>query len=284
MNASTTTICCRRSVLADPFEQISDGLLLHLIEVVRDNEFTPQHSEPRANVTVVGRVLLLVVLLFHQLRAANAVLPFLRDPAACLVPVILTALLLLAIGYLLGSTPSGYLAGRWLKGIDLRDCGSGSTGATNVLRNVGKGPALVVFLIDVGKGALAVLLAKTFGLSDWLQVLAGLAALAGHIWPVWLGWKGGKAVATGFGMFLGLAWPVGLACFGLFMAVISIFRIVSLSSVVAAIGLPLLMLLSGGSSAYVVVSLVASLMVLWRHRSNIERLIAGTEPKIGQKA
>ena len=284
MNASTTTICCRRSVLADPFEQISDGLLLHLIEVVRDNEFTPQHSVPRANGTVVGRVLLLVVLLFHQLRAANAVLPFLRDPAACLVPVILTALLLLAIGYLLGSTPSGYLAGRWLKGIDLRECGSGSTGATNVLRNVGKGPALVVFLIDVGKGALAVLLAKTFGLSDWLQVLAGLAALAGHIWPVWLGWKGGKAVATGFGMFLGLAWPVGLACFGLFMAVISIFRIVSLSSVVAAIGLPLLMVVSGGSSAYVVVSLVASLMVLWRHRSNIERLIAGTEPKIGQKA
>ena len=85
-------------------------------------------------------------------------------------------------------------------------------------------------------------------------------------------------------MFLGLAWPVGLACFGLFMTVISIFRIVSLSSVVAAIGLPLLMLLAGGSSAYVVVSLVASLMVLWRHRSNIERLLAGTEPKIGQKA
>ena len=129
----------------------------------------------------------------------------------------------------------------------------------------------------------AVLLAKSVGMSDWVQVLAGLAALAGHIWPVWLGWKGGKAVATGLGMFLGLAWPVGLACFGLFMAVISIFRIVSLSSVVAAIGLPVLMLLSGSSSAYVVVSLVASLMVLWRHRSNIQRLIAGTEPKIGQK-
>ena len=98
--------------------------------------------------------------------------------------MILTALLLLAIGYLLGAIPSGYLAGRWLKGIDLRNCGSGSTGATNVLRNVGKGPALAVFLLDVGKGALAVLLARSFGLSDWLQVLAGLAALAGHIWPV----------------------------------------------------------------------------------------------------
>ena len=201
-----------------------------------------------------------------------------------MIQTALTSLLLLAIGYLLGAIPSGYLAGRLLKGIDLRDCGSGSTGATNVLRNVGKGPALVVFLIDVSKGALAVLLAKSVGLNDWLQVLAGLSALAGHIWPVWLDWKGGKAVATGLGMFLGLAWPVGLACFGLFMAVISIFRIVSLSSVVAAIGLPLLMLLSGGSSAYVVVSLMASLMVLWRHRSNIERLLAGTEPKIGEKA
>ena len=197
--------------------------------------------------------------------------------------MILTTLLLIAIGYLLGAIPSGYLAARWLKGIDLRDCGSGSTGATNVLRNVGKVPALVVFLIDVGKGALAVLLTKAFGLNDWLQVLAGLAALAGHIWPIWLGFKGGKAVATGFGMFLGLAWPVGLACFGLFMAVISIFRIVSLASVVAALGLPLLMLAADQSSAYISVSLVAALLVLWRHRSNVQRLIAGTEPRIGQK-
>ena len=197
--------------------------------------------------------------------------------------MILTALLFLAIGYLLGAIPCGYLAGRWLKDIDLRDCGSGSTGATNVLRNVGKGPALLVFLLDVGKGALAVLLAKSVGLNDWVQVLAGLAALAGHIWPVWLGWKGGKAVATGLGMFLGLAWPVGLASFGLFMATISLSRIVSLASVVAAIGLPVLMLVAGNSSAYVVVSLVASLMVLWRHRSNIQRLMAGTEPRIGQK-
>ena len=197
--------------------------------------------------------------------------------------MLLTSLLLLAIGYLLGSMPNGYLAGRWLKGIDLRQYGSGSTGATNVLRNVGKAPALVVFLLDVGKGALAVLLAKNFGLNDWVQVLAGLAALAGHIWPVLLGWKGGKAVATGLGMFLGLAWPVGLACFGLFMAVISISRIVSLSSVVAAIGLPVLMVLAGANGASISVSVVASVMVLWRHRSNIERLIAGTEPRIGAK-
>ena len=211
-------------------------------------------------------------------------LRFSRDLATTHVPVILTALLLLAIGYLLGAIPSGYLAGRWLKGIDLRDCGSGSTGATNVLRNVGKGPALVVFLIDVGKGALAVLLAKSVGLSDWLQVLAGLAALAGHIWPVWLRFKGGKAVATGLGLFLGLAWPVGLACFGVFMAVFSLSRIVSLASVVAAISLPLLMAAGSGSNANLMVAVVAMVLVLWRHRSNIQRLVNGTEPKVGQKS
>ena len=190
----------------------------------------------------------------------------------------------LLLGYFLGSIPSGWLAGRWLKGIDLRELGSGSTGATNVLRQVGKGPALVVFLIDVGKGAAAVLIARALGLGDWIQVLAGLTALAGHIWPVWLGFKGGKAVATGLGMFLGLAWPVGLASFGVFMAVFSLSRLVSLASVLAAISLPLLMAADSGSTANLVVALVAMLLVLWRHRSNIQRLLNGTEPKLGQKS
>ena len=193
----------------------------------------------------------------------------------------------LLLGYLLGSIPSGFLAGKWCKGIDLRSIGSGSTGATNVLRNVGKGPALVVFLVDVAKGAAAVLLASALTqnnpLNDWIQVLAGLAALAGHIWPIWLGFKGGKAVATGLGLFLGLAWPVGLACFGMFMAVFSLSRIVSLASVVAALSLPLLMAAGSGSNANLVVALVAMALVIWRHRSNIQRLINGTEPKVGQK-
>ena len=197
-------------------------------------------------------------------------------------------LLSLLLGYVLGSIPSGYLAGRWCKGIDLRELGSGSTGATNVLRQVGKGPALVVFVIDVAKGAIAVLLAGSLtegaALNDWLQVLAGLAALAGHIWPVWLGFKGGKAVATGLGLFLGLAWPVGLACFGIFLTTLSLFRIVSLSSVVAAISLPLLMAAGTDGTAKLVVALVAMALVVWRHRSNLQRIKAGTEPKIGQKA
>jgi glycerol-3-phosphate acyltransferase PlsY len=207
----------------------------------------------------------------------------------------LSPLITLLAGYLLGSIPSGYLAGRWLMGIDIRQQGSGSTGATNVLRVVGKGPALVVFLLDVGKGAAAVLLAKALlyqaGQTPWTDsgvVAAGLAALAGHIWPIWLGWKGGKAVATGLGMLLGLTWSVGLACFGIFLAVLSASRIVSLSSTVAAICLPLLMLgwfASHGMGLrwpYLSLALLTSALVIWRHRSNLERLLAGTEPKLGQ--
>jgi glycerol-3-phosphate acyltransferase PlsY len=187
------------------------------------------------------------------------------------------------LGYLMGSIPSGWIAGHWLKGIDLRELGSGSTGATNVLRQVGKGPALVVFLIDVGKGAAAVLIARALGQGDWIQVLAGLTALAGHIWPVWLGFKGGKAVATGLGMFLGLAWPVGLASFGVFWLTLWIFRIVSLSSVLAAVSLPLLMIRFSGIDSYILIALVAMGLVLWRHRSNLSRILEGSEPKVGQK-
>jgi glycerol-3-phosphate acyltransferase PlsY len=152
-----------------------------------------------------------------------------------------------------------------------------------VLRQVGKGPALVVFLIDVGKGAAAVLLARAFGQSDWIQVLAGLTALAGHIWPVWLNFKGGKAVATGFGMFLGLAWPVGLASFGVFLLTLWLFRIVSLSSVLAAVSLPLLMIRFSGIGSYILIALVAMGLVLWRHRSNLSRILEGSEPKVGQQ-
>jgi len=208
----------------------------------------------------------------------------------------LTPLLLLLSGYLLGSIPSGWLAGRWLAGLDIREHGSGSTGATNVLRVLGKGPALAVFAVDVLKGTAAVLLAKallslpgagvSWAVDSWV-VAAGLAALAGHIWPVWLGWKGGKAVATGLGMLLGLTWPVGLACFGIFLTVLSLSRIVSLSSVVAALALPLLMLAWFGSGglrpAYLALALLTTALVLWRHRANLQRLLEGTEPRLGEK-
>ena len=189
------------------------------------------------------------------------------------------------LGYLLGSFPSGYLAGRWCAGVDIRQLGSGSTGATNVLRQVGKGPALVVFLVDVFKGSAAVILARALlgaGAYGWL-VAAGLAALAGHIWPIWLGGKGGKAVATGFGMLLGLVPAVGLACLGVFLTSLALSRIVSISSVLAAASLPLLMAGAGAPGAYLGLGVVAAVMVIWRHRSNLTRLLKGEEPRLGQK-
>ena len=217
----------------------------------------------------------------------------------------------LGAGYLLGSIPTGWLAGHWLAGLDIRSQGSGSTGATNVLRVLGKGPALAVFLVDVLKGTAAVLLARYLletglggaagtldtgfadlgllnpGLVDWAVVAAGLAALAGHIWPIWLGGKGGKAVATGLGMLLGLAWPVGLASFGVFLAMLSLSRIVSLASVVAALALPLLMAAwsapTGLRPAYMFLAVLTTLLVVWRHRANLQRLWDGTEPRLGQK-
>jgi len=214
-------------------------------------------------------------------------------------PLLIVVLLLLS--YLLGSIPTGYLAGRWLGGIDIRQQGSGSTGATNVLRVLGKGPALVVFLVDVLKGTAAVAVAKALleplglplGPQAWLLdtavVACGLAALAGHSFPIWLGGKGGKAVATGLGMLLGLATQVGLACFGVFLAVLSLSRIVSLSSIAAAVSLPVLMLLWFADGAmglrwpYLVLALLTSVLVIARHRANIERLLKGTEPKLGPK-
>ncbi len=198
----------------------------------------------------------------------------------------LTTLLILGIGYLLGSIPSGYLAGRLFAGIDLREKGSGSTGATNVLRHVGKKAALIVFIIDVSKGIAAVLIAKLFNLNEIFQVATGITSLAGHIWPIWLRWRGGKAVATGLGIFLGLSWQVGLASLGIFLSVLSITRIVSLSSVISSVSLPILMVISfqgnNSSPAYIIVSIIAMGLVIWRHRSNLRRLIAGTEPKLGQ--
>ena len=196
-------------------------------------------------------------------------------------------LLILFLGYLFGSFPSGYLAGRITKGVDIRSLGSGSTGATNVLRHIGKRAAIAVFLIDVFKGVLSILLAKYFLLNDSWQVAIGLSTLIGHIWPVWLNWRGGKAVATGLGIFLGLSLQVGLATLGIFILMIALFRIVSLASISAALTLPLIMFLSFQESSisipYLIVSLLAMTLVVWRHRENIARLIKGKEPKIGQR-
>ena len=192
---------------------------------------------------------------------------------------------ILLVSYLLGSFPSGFLYAKKLKGIDLRYVGSGSTGATNVLRNIGKWPALIVFVVDVLKGFIAVKIAYFYLSDNIFQVLAGLLAITGHIWPIWLKGRGGKAVATGLGMFIALSWKVGLASFGTFLIVIISTKIVSLSSIAAALLLPIYMLIYIGTikHSFTIFSIVVSIIVIWKHRSNINRILKGIEPKINSK-
>ncbi len=190
--------------------------------------------------------------------------------------------LIIVISYFLGSLPTGFLIGKFLKNIDLRNIGSGSTGATNVLRNVGKWPAFFVFLIDVSKGLIAVKIAQYYTNQSLFEVLAGISAISGHIWPIWLKGKGGKAVATGLGMFLALSWKVGLASLGIFLIILGKSRIVSLSSISAAIFLPILMFLNlrDTTHPYLWISLVVSILVIWKHRTNIRRILKGEESQI----
>ncbi|MCQ0091761.1 glycerol-3-phosphate 1-O-acyltransferase PlsY [Roseovarius sp. M141] len=193
------------------------------------------------------------------------------------------ALLILwaTVGYLLGSIPSGMILARVLGLGDLRSIGSGNIGATNVLRTGSKGAAAATLLLDAAKGAVAVLLARWLAGEDAAQ-LAGLAAFLGHCFPVWLGFRGGKGVATFLGLMLALAWPVGLLCCAAWLGTALITRISSLSALVAAVSAPVWMLLLGATQMLVLGMLLAAL-ILWRHRANIARIRAGAEPKIGAK-
>tara|TARA_Y100001978_G_C23609037_1_gene392613 strand:- start:95 stop:700 length:606 start_codon:yes stop_codon:yes gene_type:complete len=196
--------------------------------------------------------------------------------------MILLPFITLSISYLLGSFPTGFLFAKRLKNIDLRSIGSGSTGATNVLRNVGKWPALFVFFIDVLKGFIAVKVAHILLADNLFEVLAGLFAVAGHIWPIWLKGRGGKAVATGLGIFIALSWKVGFASLGTFFIIIVLTKIVSLSSIIAALLLPIYMFVHIGfiEHPYSIFSLLVSILVIWKHRSNIQRILKSEEPKI----
>ena len=207
----------------------------------------------------------------------------------------------LLIAYLLGSTPTGYLAGKLLRGIDIRQHGSGSTGATNVLRTLGKWPALVVLIVDVLKGAAAIVVARWFcpwlyavlsGTSSpasdvqiwmpWTVCLAGLAALLGHGRSIWLNFTGGKSAATGLGVLLAMSWPVGLGAAAVFAVVLAVFRIVSLSSILAALAAIVLICALEQPLPYRMLVIAGGAYVILRHRANIQRLLAGTEPRLGQ--
>ncbi len=199
--------------------------------------------------------------------------------------------LLLAIAYLLGSFPTGYLVGR-MAGIDIREHGSGSTGATNVWRNVGKFAGISVFVTDFAKGAIAIYLMQQANwlLANWglnqniapdqlslFVIGAGMLALIGHSRPVWLGFKGGKSVATGVGILFVLNWIVAIAAFSVWLATMAIWRTVSISSIAAAAAAPVLMWTLQGNVIYSSFVTVGCIFVIWLHRSNIERILDGTE-------
>lgn len=203
----------------------------------------------------------------------------------------------LVAAYLLGATPTGYWAGKLLRGIDIREHGSRSTGATNVLRTLGKGPALVVLVVDVLKGVAALAFVRWIyslpsvagsaavdlpAFVPWMVCLAGLAALFGHGRSIWLNFTGGKSAATGLGVLLALAWPIGLGAAAVFGAVLALFRMVSLSSMLAAVTAIILVCALEQPLPYRLLVIAGSLYVIARHRANIQRLLAGTEPRLGQ--
>lgn len=201
------------------------------------------------------------------------------------MPGIETALPLLALwalaGYLLGSVPFGLVIARALGLGDLRTIGSGNIGATNVLRTGNRPAAAATLILDSGKGAAAVLIARVLAAEDAGQI-AGLAAFLGHCFPVWLGFRGGKGVATFLGLLLALAWPVGLAACATWLVTAAVLRFSSLAALVAAALSPLWATLLGRPDTAALLMALA-LIVLWRHRENVARLRAGTEPRIGRK-
>jgi glycerol-3-phosphate acyltransferase PlsY len=183
-------------------------------------------------------------------------------------------------GYLLGSIPFGVVIA-WALGLgDLRQIGSGNIGATNVLRTGNKPAAAATLVLDASKGAVAVGLATGFGAAE-VAPWAGLAAFAGHCFPVWLRFNGGKGVATFLGTVLALAWPVGLLCCLTWLAAAALVRISSVGALAAAASAPVWMGLWDRWDL-VPVGVILAALIYWRHGANIARLRAGTEPKIGQ--
>jgi len=193
----------------------------------------------------------------------------------------------LVLGYLLGSIPFGLVLTRAAGLGDVRDIGSGNIGATNVLRTGNKGIAALTPLLDLLKGTAAVLIGHAIGALGGVAILAslvaGLAAFIGHTYPVWLGFKGGKGVATYIGILLGLNWPGALAFCSVWLLVAILSRYSSLSAIIAAVVTPI-WLLTVGDYATAILAALLSVLLIYKHRANIHRLVAGEEPRIGAHA
>lgn len=189
------------------------------------------------------------------------------------------AFLLVIFAYLLGSVPTGYILGS-LAGVDVRKAGSGNVGATNVARVVGKRHGIFTLVADIAKGSVPVVIALNLGLTSTATALVGVAAFLGHLYPIFLRFQGGKGVATALGVFLGLAPWATLILMVIFVLVILATRVVSLSSMVAAASAPIVFWLLSSSPILTGTSVFIAVMIVLRHRGNIQRLLSGTEPRV----
>jgi len=186
---------------------------------------------------------------------------------------------LVVFAYLLGSIPVGVILGR-LKGVDPRKMGSGNIGATNVMRAAGKKLGVVTLILDAAKGFLPVVLATVLGVHVYVIALVGLAAFLGHVFPVFLRFKGGKGVATALGVYLAVSPVTILGAFVVFVIVAAIWRYVSLASMIGAMAVPIGLYLIGAPWSFVVMAVLITLVVIVRHKDNIARLVKGTESKL----
>jgi glycerol-3-phosphate acyltransferase PlsY len=201
-------------------------------------------------------------------------------------------ILAIIISYLTGAIPTAYIFGRLLKGIDIRKFGSGNVGATNALRVLGKGPGIIVLILDIIKGVLPLILLGDFLLpkltmnSEIILIILGLSCIVGHNWTIFLNFKGGKGIATTLGVLIGLAFRVGglKVILGLliltWLAIFLIARIVSLASLISALVLPLYMTLFKQSRTMIFTSIILSVFIILRHKSNLSRLFQGKETKL----
>jgi acyl phosphate:glycerol-3-phosphate acyltransferase len=188
--------------------------------------------------------------------------------------------LIAVLGYLIGSVPFALVLARY-RGLDLRKVGSGNLGAANVLRASGATAGVMVAMLDIGKGAISVLVAGQLSDGSAAPALAGLAAIVGHIYPIWLRFRGGKGVATACGAFAMLTPLAAAPALAAFIATVWITRYVSLGSVLASVLLPPVAYVTGSPAPVVAVAVAASILIVFRHRTNLARLSRGTEPHIG---
>ena len=185
-----------------------------------------------------------------------------------------------AISYILGSIPNGLILGKAIWGVDLRQHGSKNIGATNAWRTIGKAGGISIFVLDFLKGAISAYLGLHLGGSELAGVLCGILAIAGHSWSVFLAFKGGKGVATGLGVIAALMPMVTLIVFAVWFAIVYFTGYVSLGSIIGAALVPILTLFFGLHTEFLILGLIAAVFIIYRHKSNIERLLKGTESKI----